>query len=113
MHTNERITGFNATSSSVRAETVVKFVQLDLQFEDIQCVPGVGPALAQDLTNAGISTPIQLLGKFLSLCSIDEDDVCNAFYNFIKEINARANAHTVTFSIASYADEKGLITYET
>jgi len=102
---------FNPHKSSVRAETVVDFLQKNIQQLELKDIPGVGNSMRDDLISTGICTPVQLLGKFLLLHSCD-GNTCDSFFNFIKSINSRANAHNIVFSIASYADNKGILKYE-
>ena len=66
----------------------------------------------EDLGIEGINTPLQLLGKFLIFHSTaDHSGTCNRFYEYIRSVNRRANAHTVVFSLATWAEEKGILPY--
>ena len=105
---------FNAASSSVKAETIADFLEKEACDISINDVPGVGAALCSGFREAGIETCAQLLAKFLVFCKadVDAEDACQNFFDWVKSINSHANAHSVTFAIANYADKKGLIKYE-
>ena len=105
---------FNPSSSSVSAETIQAFLEKQACEISIKDVPGVGDALRKGFEEQGISTCAQLLGKFLSFCNEgdESEEICQNFFQWVKTVNSRANAHNVVFAIANYADHKGLFKYE-
>lgn len=105
---------FDTQKSSSSAEKIEAFMDQDISQCDVKDIPGVGPALADNLKERGITTAAQLLGCFLLHIKADSTtkDVCDNFVRFCKSVNNRANPHTVTFAIANYADNKGLFKYE-
>lgn len=105
---------FDTAKSSSSADTIEAFMGQEISQVDVKDIPGVGPALATNLKERGITTAAQLLGCFLLHVSADSTtkDVCDNFVRFCKSVNSRANPHTVTFAIANYADHKGLFKYE-
>ena len=106
---------FEASKSSCSAEKIQEFLELDAWEVPITSVPGVGPAFARDVeAKKGVTTCAQLLGNFLVFVTQDSDtnEVCQKFYEWCKSVNSNANAHSITFSIASYAEKKGLFQYE-
>ena len=105
---------FDTQKSSSSAEKIEAFMDQDISQCDVKDIPGVGPALAENLKERGITTAAQLLGCFLLHIKADSStkDVCDNFVRFCKSVNNRANPHTVTFAIANYADHKGLFKYE-
>ena len=104
---------FRASASSVQAETIVNFLKLKLYECDLKDIPGIGPAAAHALNNQGVYSPAQLLAKFLSFSGpmSTVQETCDSFYRWFHEHVPRANGHSLTFAIANYADEKGMINY--
>eukprot|EP01138_Halocafeteria_seosinensis_P011834 gb/GECG01012094.1/.p1 GENE.gb/GECG01012094.1/~~gb/GECG01012094.1/.p1 ORF type:complete len:132 (+),score=26.35 gb/GECG01012094.1/:1-396(+) len=106
----------------VTRNTLAKFVQEDLtgknfmlqkEFslthntlvetaDDLQDIPGIGSANEDLLQKEGISTPKQLLGKFLLLKDpeLSTQEHCDSFYQWlIDEVGIRAHATTIVRSI--------------
>ncbi len=56
---------------------------------DLQSIPGVGPAAAKLLREAGVHTTYQLIGQFLILRKegIKPQELCDAFYQYIKVLH--------------------------
>ena len=106
---------YQPSKSSLRADTVVDFVNrsiIDFRMGDI---PGMGAASIAKFGEEGIYTPAQILAKFLSF--VDSTDVthqvvCNRFYDWANPIMGKANTHNLTFALANYAGEHGLFVYE-
>lgn len=107
---------YQPTKSSLRAETVVEFVNQSLLDFKMSDIPGMGPASISKFNDHGIYTPAQILAKFLSF--VDSSDikaqaVCEAFYNWSSPIMGKANTHNLTFALANYAGEHGLFNFDT
>jgi len=115
IHTHDNTMSFEPSKSSCSAEKIQEFLELQASEISIQDVPGVGPAFARDVKDKKeVTTCAQLLGQFLLFVAADTDttEVCQKFYDWCKSVNGNANAHSITFSIASYAEKKGLFNYE-
>lgn len=111
------MSGFNyqPSKSSLRADTVVEFVNRSLLDFKMSEIPGMGPSSIQKFADHGIYTPAQIVAKFLSF--VDSEDVtaqnvCEEFYNWSNPIMGKANTHNLTFALANYAGEHGLFRYE-
>ena len=106
---------YQPSKSSLRADTVVDFVNrsiIDFRMGDI---PGMGAASIAKFSEEGIYTPAQILAKFLSFVDSPEVThkvVCNRFYDWANPIMGKANTHNLTFALANYAGEHGLFVYE-
>ena len=102
---------YECSRSAAHADTVVEFLQRNIFEEDLESIPGVGPACADVLHKNEMETPVQVLAKFLSFATSDrtQEDMCQAFYEYLKSLNIRGNVHTIVFSISSLADHKGLV----
>ena len=106
---------YQPSKSSLRADTVVEFVNRSLLDFKMNEIPGMGPASIQKFASEGIYTPAQILAKFLSYVhspEVTSQDVCESFYNWAKPIMGTANTHNLTFALANYAGEHGLFKYE-
>lgn len=106
---------YQPSKSSLRADTVVDFVNLTVVKFNMPDIPGMGNASIIKFGERGIYTPAQILAKFLS--GIDSPDithqeVCEKFYNWANPIMGKANTHNLTFAMANYACEHGLFVYE-
>lgn len=106
---------YQPSKSSLRADTVVDFVNrsiIDFRMTDI---PGMGAASITKFSDHGIYTPAQILAKFLSFvdsADVTHEIVCNRFYDWANPIMGKANTHNLTFALANYAGEHGLFIYE-
>ena len=106
---------YEPSKSSLRADTVVEFVNRSLLDFKMNEIPGMGPASIQKFSDHGIYTPAQIVAKFLSFVDSDEataQQVCEAFYNWANPIMGKANTHNLTFALANYSGEHGLFRYE-
>jgi len=106
---------YQPSKSSLRADTVVEFVNQSLLDFKMSEIPGMGPASIEKFKQEGIRTPAQILAKFLSYVStpdIGAIDVCNGFYDWASPIMGKANTHNLTFAMANYCGEHGLFKYE-
>ena len=111
---------YNAQSSVVGSERIATFVQSDLTAEqDLQGVPGVGPALQGVLKEHGVYTVAQLLSRFLNCINgtRSAQEVCQAFFLYLKFVVSGtackpANLHTPTFVVANLAAERGLFAFD-
>ena len=106
---------FSASKSATSSETLVEYLNnFDPQNRDIESVPGVGPSAAAAFEEVNISSVQALLGRLLAQCSTDNTchDAYEEFYTFVHNTAPRANAHTITFAIASLADHMGLLPWE-
>jgi hypothetical protein len=102
---------YEPSKSSLRADTVVEFVNRSLLDFKMTEIPGMGPASISKFQDHGIYTPAQIVAKFLSFvdsADIRGRDVCEAFYNWANPIMGKANTHNLTFALANYASEHGL-----
>ena len=111
----ERPPAFDSTKSSTTAETIVDFLEnFNWTTTKLTDVPGIGPATKDKLAAEGITTVQQLLGLYMGLVEpgAATDEINNKFFAKIKEISPKANAHTVTFSIAHVADKYGIVLYD-
>ena len=88
-------------SARVSNDTLGAFLAGSVE-ENLQTIPGVGPANEAKLVEAGILTTQQLLGKFLMLYSpgISVQDHLDAFFNFLSEIGISAYRAAITRAIA-------------
>ena len=103
------------SKSSLRADTVVEFVNRSLLDFKMNEIPGMGPASIDKFSDHGIYTPAQIVAKFLSF--VDSPDVtaqkvCEEFYNWAIPIMGKASTHNLTFALANYAGEHGLFRFE-
>jgi hypothetical protein len=107
---------YNSESSAASANQVADFVKRDdLPECELSICPGVGAAMEENLSDAGINKISQLLGHFLTRDNGARScqEVCNAFFNYLLEIDIQTRyAHTITFCMANLAAEKGLFVYE-
>ena len=106
---------YQPSKSSLRADTVVGFVNRSLLDFKMNEIPGMGPASIEKFGDHGIYTPAQIVAKFLSF--VDSPDataqqVCEDFYNWANPIMGKANTHNLTFALANYSGEHGLFRYE-
>ena len=106
---------YQPSKSSLRADTVVEFVNRSLLDFKMKEIPGMGPASIDKFKDHGIYTPAQILAKFLSFVHSPDVmalEVCNQFYEWANPIMGKANTHNLTFAMANYAGEHGLFNYE-
>jgi len=112
----KKMSSFNyqPSKSSLRADTVVEFVNRSLLDFKMNEIPGMGPASIQKFADHGIYTPAQIVAKFLSFVDahdVDAQEVCNRFYDWANPIMGKANTHNLTFAMANYTGEHGLFRY--
>ena len=96
---------YNPFKSTVTDETLVKFLQEDLNY-DLLTVPGIGPAAKNILAQNHVRNSYQLLALFLNFIDSQEDNCvshCGKFYDFLTEIGLKSNRHSITKSIAEKA----------
>ena len=106
---------YQPSKSSLRADTVVEFVNRSLLDFKMNEIPGMGPATIEKFQTHGIYTPSQILAKFLSFVhseNVTAHEVCNSFYDWANPIMGKANTHNLTFAMANYAGEHGLFRYD-
>ena len=112
---------FDPNKSSAGTDAIVDWCRTEglKASDDIKIIPGVGAALQAVLRENGIDTIAQVVGKFLMGIDGERDTqgVCQAFFDWMKSIvkgtNAKsANMHSITFSVANFASEKGLFVYD-
>ena len=102
---------YQPSKSSLRADTVVKFVSRSLLDFKMDEIPGMGPASISKFAEEGIYTPAQIVAKLLSYvdsADVSGHQVCESFYNWANPIMGRGNTHTLTFALANYCAEHGL-----
>ena len=109
----KKMSNFNyePSKSSLRADTVVEFVNRSLLDFKMKEIPGMGPASIAKFAERGIYTPAQVVAKFLSFVDseqVNAQDVCESFYNWANPIMGKANTHNLTFAMANYTSEHGL-----
>lgn len=107
---------YQPSKSSLRADTIVEFVNKSLLDYKMNEIPGMGPASIRKFAEQEhIYTPAQMLAKFLSFVhseDVSAQEVCESFYGWAKPIMGTANTHNLTFALANYAGEHGLFKYE-
>jgi hypothetical protein len=106
---------YQPSKSSLRADTIVEFVNRSLLDFRMNEIPGMGPATIDKFKDHGIYTPAQILAKFLSFVDSESTtgiEVCNNFYEWANPIMGKANTHNLTFAMANYAGEHGLFQYD-
>lgn len=111
---------FDPTKSSAGTDAIVDWCRTEglKATDDIKIIPGVGASLEEVLRENDINTIAQVLGKFLLGVDGEKDTqgVCQTFFDWLKAITkgtsaSRANMHSITFSVANFASEKGLFEY--
>lgn len=92
---------FDPFKSTVNDETLIKFLYSDIK-PDLECIPGIGPAIAKTLQGVGIQNSFMLVGKFLELKTNQRSVVahCNAFFEWLGNIGIKSNKQNITKSIA-------------
>ena len=88
---------YQPSKSSLRADTVVEFVNRSLLEFKMTEIPGMGPASIDKFKDHGIYTPAQILAKFLSFVHSEDVtalEVCNQFYDWANPIMGKANTKT-------------------
>jgi hypothetical protein len=112
---------FDPNKSSAGTDAIVDWCRTEglKASDDIKIIPGVGASLQAVLREEGIDTIAQVLGKFLLGVDGESDTqgVCQKFFDWMKSIvkgtSAKsANMHSITFSVANFASEKGLFEYD-
>ena len=112
---------FDPNKSSAGTDAIVDWCRTEglKASDDIKIIPGVGASLQAVLRDEGIDTIAQVLGKFLLGVDGESDTqaVCQKFFDWMKSIvkgtSAKsANMHSITFSVANFASEKGLFEYD-
>ena len=106
---------FTASKSAIASETLVDYLNnFDATERDLESVPGVGPAARRALEEQDICSVQALVGRLLLCCNAENTchEAYQEFYTSIHEIAPRANAHTITFAVASVADHLGLLPWE-
>tara|TARA_B100000683_G_scaffold109869_1_gene108305 strand:+ start:94 stop:447 length:354 start_codon:yes stop_codon:yes gene_type:complete len=107
--------------SSARTDTIAEWCRTEGVHagDDIKNVPGVGKSLQSVLRANQINTIAQLLGIFLMEVDGEKttQEVCQAFYDNMKELVAETSAksvnmHVITFAVANFLAEKGLFDYD-
>ncbi len=68
---NSYQTIINATSTTMNLSSLASFISSDLEFS-LETIPGVGKITSQKLKDAGIYNSFALIGKFLTLYTVDE-----------------------------------------
>ena len=106
---------YEPSKSSLRADTVVEFVNRSLLDFKMSEIPGMGPASISKFGDHGIYTPAQIVAKFLSFVDapdVQAQEVCERFYNWANPIMGKANTHNLTFAMANYTGEHGLFNFD-
>ena len=105
---------YDGTKSRTSAESIMDFLEGFNENSQMQSVPGLGEASERNFVEQKITTPQQLLGKYLLFIhdKATHQEVNNNFFLWVKEHNPNVNAHTITFSIAHLADKMGLLSYK-
>jgi hypothetical protein len=106
---------FDGSKSTSTAESLVDFLQsFTWSGAKITDIPGIGPASASKLNQAGVSTVQQLVGAYMGFVEpgATSNGINNLFFEWFKGLSPNANGHTVTFAIAHLADRFGMVVYE-
>ena len=105
---------YDGTKSATSAENIMDFLDGFNHTPKITDVPGVGSVSASNFVGHAVTTPQQLLAKYLSFAheGAGVSDVNTEFFRWVKEANPKVNAHTITFAVAHLADKFGLVKYE-
>ena len=94
--------GWVPTMTKLNTDGVAKWLHTPITGE-LKEVPQLGPACAEKLRAAGISTTYGLFGQFLSLKEEDVGsvEVCDRFYYWLESIDIPAGSKgTITHAIA-------------
>ena len=104
---------FDISKSSVKADTFQDFFDGFKTESELLSIPGLGNSSLQKLSDNGINSHQQLIGKFLMFCHKDSTtaEVCQNFYTFIKPFTSGCHAHSITFAIANIVDKYGIYKY--
>lgn len=82
---------FNPQNSKVAEDTLGDFVRGAIE-ENLETVPGIGPATVAKLNNEGITSTFQLIAKFLSMKDegVESVEHCERFYQWLIHIGTPA-----------------------
>jgi len=94
------MTSFDPRKSALKDCTLADFLSADLT-DDLECVPGIGPATAEHLkTNSVVDNTYQLIGVFLKFKRTGNNvDHANRFFNYLKHAGVSANKHNIVQAI--------------
>lgn len=94
-------TAFDPEKSRVSADSMAEWISGEIR-EDIEAVPGVGPAAKGKLAKAGVDNTYQLIGKFLMLKGTDMSvqEHCDAFLQFIIDSGISHYRHGIVLAVA-------------
>jgi len=83
---------FVLSKSRATGKTLAKFINEGID-APLNTVPGLGDASIEKLSDAGVTTTIQLVGVFLSGYSQGStlQQVCDRFFNFLSEAETPAS----------------------
>uniref|UniRef100_A0A7S2FFP3 Uncharacterized protein n=1 Tax=Florenciella parvula TaxID=236787 RepID=A0A7S2FFP3_9STRA len=95
--------GFNPSKTKINDDTLADWLKNKIEM-DLEVVPGVGPATANKLRDAGVDNTHALIGKFLMLKDADVQTHMDAFYNWLAEIGISAHRNTIVLSVAEKVD---------
>ena len=81
--------GYDPLRSQNNPETLAKFLRSPVT-GDLTEVPGIGPATAAKMKEAGVSTTYALFGKYLLMKQEDVASVehCDRFFHWLESIGA-------------------------
>ena len=96
---------FNIGATSVLNDGTLGAWLLAPLTEDLEIVPGIGPANKAHFVAAGVKTPFQLLGQFLLLKQPGENSQqhLNAVYSWLAEIKVNSQRAVIALALAEKA----------
>lgn len=94
-------TGFDPGRSRISADTLATFLSSPIE-DNLESVPGIGPATIKKLNDDGINTTFQLIGLFLSLRgeNMTQEEHCNALWYYLQELGINGPRSGIVQAIA-------------
>ena len=95
------MSGYDVNKSQVSDNARAEFLEAHLN-HDLESIPGIGPATAKKLNEAGIESSFQLMGQFLFLATNQSTckDVCDEMWYFLQERGVSAHRSGIVQCIA-------------
>ena len=96
---------FNPSNTTTTGATRATWLRASIT-GDITEVPGIGPASAEKLSRAGVTSTHGLVGKFLAMTDAGVSPVehCERFYLYLQSVGVNAKRADVVQSIAEKVD---------
>lgn len=99
------MSGYNPGKTRIQEDTLATFLRQPVS-EDLQTVPGIGPANAKLLAGGeggdAVETVHQLIGKFLALKGpgVTPVEHCDAFWYWLQARGVNAGRNNIVLAIA-------------